>query len=83
VPQDKNQAEAVREIVNLAAANGVTLASITFPTSSLGTTVAGPWYYCRLTPAPAATTPVASSSQNANLTQLTPVKDIPGCMIYL
>ncbi|HSX47531.1 MAG TPA: hypothetical protein VLF63_02035, partial [Patescibacteria group bacterium] len=31
VPQDKNQAEAVREIVNLATKNGITLASITFP----------------------------------------------------
>ncbi len=36
VPQDKNQAEAVREIVNIAAANGVTLASVTFPASTLG-----------------------------------------------
>ncbi|HVS58662.1 MAG TPA: hypothetical protein VHD60_02905 [Candidatus Saccharimonadales bacterium] len=36
VPQDKNQAEAVREIVNIAAANNVALASITFPASNLG-----------------------------------------------
>jgi hypothetical protein len=36
VPQDKDQAQAVREIVNLAAANGVKLGSITFPSSSLG-----------------------------------------------
>lgn len=36
VPQDKSQAEAVREIVRIAAANGVDLASITFPPSTLG-----------------------------------------------
>ncbi len=38
VPQDKDQAEAVREIVNLASQSGIPkLSSITFPTSSLGT----------------------------------------------
>jgi hypothetical protein len=37
VPQDKNQAEAVREIVNLAAQSGIPqLSSITFPASTLG-----------------------------------------------
>lgn len=42
VPQDKDQAEAVREIVNLAAASGIPkLSSITFPSSSLGTVTPG------------------------------------------
>jgi hypothetical protein len=36
VPQDKDQAETVLQIVNLANKNGVALASITFPSSSLG-----------------------------------------------
>jgi hypothetical protein len=36
VPQDKDQAEAVRQIVNIAAANGVALTTITFPASNLG-----------------------------------------------
>lgn len=36
VPEDKDQAEAVREIVNIAGANGVSLSSITFPASTLG-----------------------------------------------
>jgi len=37
VPQDKDQAEAVREIVSLAAQSGIPkLSSITFPTSTLG-----------------------------------------------
>jgi hypothetical protein len=36
VPQDKDQAEAVREIVNIASANGIVLSSVTFPSSTLG-----------------------------------------------
>ena len=36
VPQDKDQAETVLQIVNVASANGVSLGSITFPSSSLG-----------------------------------------------
>lgn len=40
VPQDKDQAEAVREIVNLAQQSGIDkLSSITFPSSTLGATV--------------------------------------------
>jgi len=40
VPQDKDQAEAVREIVNLAAQSGIgKLSSITFPSSTLGSLV--------------------------------------------
>jgi biopolymer transport protein ExbD len=39
VPQDKNQAEAVREIVTLAHASGIKkLSTVTFPKSNLGTT---------------------------------------------
>jgi len=36
VPQDKDQAEAVREIVNIAGTNGIALSSVTFPSSTLG-----------------------------------------------
>jgi hypothetical protein len=49
VPEDKDQAEAVREIVNIADQNGVALAAINFPASTLGTS----------------TTPAASSSSSA------------------
>jgi hypothetical protein len=38
VPQDKDQAQTVRQIVDIAAANHITLSSITFPASTLGTT---------------------------------------------
>ncbi len=36
VPQDKNQAETVREIVNIAEQSGISLSSITFAKSDLG-----------------------------------------------
>jgi len=38
VPEDKDQAQTVREIVNIAQTNGVALSSITFPSSTLGGT---------------------------------------------
>ena len=40
-PQDKDSAEAVRQIVDLASANGISLSSIAFPASTLGITAAG------------------------------------------
>lgn len=53
VPQDKDQAQAVREITNIASSNNIALTTISFPSSTLGST-----------------TP--------NLSQLTPVTNIPG-----
>lgn len=42
VPQDKDQAQAVQQIVDIAAASGIAkLSSITFPASTLGVTGAG------------------------------------------
>lgn len=41
VPQDKDQAQTVRQIVDIAAANRIMLSSITFPASTLGTTTTG------------------------------------------
>jgi hypothetical protein len=62
VPQDKDQAEAVREIVNIARQSGISkLSSITFPSSTLGATIGG-----------------VGASANPNLTQLTPVKGMSG-----
>lgn len=40
VPQDKDQAEAVREIVNIAKSAGISITSIIFPSSTLGNTPA-------------------------------------------
>ncbi|MGH7240685.1 MAG: hypothetical protein ACREGB_00120 [Candidatus Saccharimonadales bacterium] len=68
VPQDKDQAEAVREIANLASDSGIPrLSSVTFPLSTLGG-IAG-----------AATTGTSSANSSKNaLTQLTPVKGMTG-----
>src|SRR5690348_7559256 len=41
VPQDKDQAQTVRELVAIANANGVKLGTITFPSSTLGATGTG------------------------------------------
>jgi len=71
VPQDKDQVQTVREIVNIAAASGINLNSITFPGSSLGvsaTTGSGA----------TATTPTTPSASASKLSQLIPVKAIPG-----
>ncbi len=62
VPQDKNQAQTVSEIVKIANDSGITkLTSITFPASTLGGT--------------------GGAKAGAGLTQVTPVKGIPG--VYL
>ncbi|HMH31157.1 MAG TPA: hypothetical protein VK534_01630 [Methylomirabilota bacterium] len=71
VPEDKNQAEAAREIVNIASANNIKLASITFPASTLGNTPVG-------SATSVAPTTAAVSSSKADLSQLQPVKNIPG-----
>jgi len=77
VPEDKDQAQAVREIVNIAAANSVNLASITFPASTLGAGVPGS---TSTTGTPTQATPAGGSvkSGSSKLSQLTPVKNIPG-----
>lgn len=64
VPKDKNQAEAVRQIVNLANQNGVSLSSITFPASNLGSS--------------ATTTSAYKPSKKDSLSQLKPVPGLPG-----
>jgi hypothetical protein len=51
VPQDKDQAEAVREIVHIASQSGITkLSSITFPSSTLGTKTSTKGGLTQLTP---------------------------------
>lgn len=77
VPQDKNQAEAVREIVNIAAANDITLAAINFPASTLGNLPNGT--AAAATPSVVKTAPATgASSKTPNLSQLTLLKNIPG-----
>lgn len=77
VPEDKNQAEAVREIVNIAAANNVKLASISFPASTLGTAPTS----AKSSQAAAVPATPNPNSPASKLSQLQPVKSIPG--VYL
>lgn len=76
VPEDKSQAQAVREIVNIADQYGISLSAVTFPASTLGNSPnsAGGTRATAATSAPA--TP--SNSKSGKLSQLTPVKNIPG-----
>jgi len=83
VPQDKSQAEAIREIFNIAGSNGIQLTSISFPGSSLGTSTTGASSSSSSTPTPsnATATPNISNLKTANLSQLQAVKNLPG--VYL
>jgi len=82
VPQDKDQAEAVRELVNIAGANGVALGSITFPSSSLGQSSGSNSAGSSSTSSSASSAPPASatspSSPANKLSQLTIAKGLPG-----
>ena len=73
VPEDKSQAEAVREIVKIAGENGIKIAAISFPASTLGSSpIAGA---TSSTPTPASS---SGNSKKSALSQLVPVKNIPG-----
>ncbi len=77
VPQDKDQAEAVREIVNIAAASGIKPTSISFPASTLGVGAAA----SNAASGAAGTTPAGADAPKTapkSLSQLTPVKSING-----
>lgn len=76
VPQDKDQAQTVREIVKIASAAGLKLGSITFPSSNLGSAVPPP---AAVTPAEGGAAP-ATPAQPATppLSQLKPVAGITG-----
>jgi hypothetical protein len=73
VPEDKNQAETVRQLSNMAAANGIKLVSITFPASTLGGTTA-----TGLSASSTGAAAPAPSAAGSKTSQLTPVKSIPG-----
>lgn len=79
VPEDKDQAETVRQIVDIASANNVTLGTITFPSSALGTSANGAVGSVGTTgPTSATVEPVNPNSSTVKLSQLVPVKNIPG-----
>lgn len=72
VPQDKDQAQTVREIVKLANLSGINPSSITFPASTLGAAA---------TPTTSSGTTASGASRAGNLTQLTPVKGMTGLYV--
>jgi hypothetical protein len=84
VPEDKNQAEAVREIVNIANQNGVSLAAINFPASTLGTSTVASSSSTSSSASASAAADAANSIANSadsplnSLSQLTAVPKIPG-----
>jgi hypothetical protein len=74
VPQDKDQAQTVLEIVKIASQQGIKLGAITFPSSTLGGTTTG-------SSSSSSSSTSASSTSNSSaskLSQLTPVKGITG-----
>lgn len=79
VPQDKDQAETVREIVKIAGAAGVKLGSVSFPTSTLGSKVPKPAASAAGSAGSAgATAAPAAGSGALSLSQLKPVTGISG-----
>ncbi len=68
VPQDKDQARAVREIVSLASANSITLKTVSFPTSTLG----------QSSPLPKSGSDSSTKVVTPPLTQVKPVQGISG-----
>lgn len=75
IPNDKNQAEAVLEIFQLADQSGINIQSITFPTSSLGLKTGAP--VAPSTTSPSSSSPIVPSTQKI-ISQSTPVTGIPG-----
>lgn len=78
VPQDKNQAEAVREIVNIAVANGVSLSAINFPASTLGALPPGSTTGTGAKAGASSPAAASTNSKTNSLSQLLPIKNIPG-----
>lgn len=71
VPQDKDQAKTVREIVTIASENHIPIKSISFETSKLGEAIAQP-------AAPAAGEAQTPKPIVPNVSQVKPVTGIPG-----
>lgn len=72
VPQEKDQARTVREIINLAQASGVKISNVTFPVSNLGQVVP------KAVPESGAGEAAPSAPKAPAVTQVIPVPDIKG-----
>lgn len=78
VPENKNQAETVGQIVKLAGDNSIRLGSISFPSSSLGS---GPAAAVSPTAKTSLTAAPKVNIGNADLSQLVPVVGSPGVFV--
>lgn len=74
VPQEKDQARTVREIVKIAGDNGITISNISFPSSNLGQPNKKPATGSTPTTPTKPSTPVTTAAP----TQAKPVEGIPG-----
>lgn len=82
VPQDKDQAKTVREIVSIAQKNNIPISSIAFPSSTLGSSSAPSSSAATTGGTSAATSGTAATSSSASttpsITQVTPVQGMTG-----
>lgn len=79
VPENKDQVEAVRQIVNIAGSSGVSIKDITFPASTLGgNKIVGQAGAGSVSPAGAS---ALGSGNAATLSQLQKVPNIPGVYV--
>lgn len=78
VPENKNQAESVRQVVKLASDNSIKLGSISFPSSNLGS---GPLGAAEPTGKTSLSAAPKVAIGKADLSQLTPVVGSPGVYV--
>lgn len=78
VPQDKDQAKAVREIVQIADSVGINIKSISFPSSTLGASAAKTQQQNTSSDGNNGTGSSSSKSQSSAISQAKPVDGIPG-----
>lgn len=76
VPQEKDQARTVRELINIANASGIKISSVTFPSSSLGQAAQKPAATSNNTDGEA--TPAPKAPTAPPITQVKPVDNIKG-----
>lgn len=78
VPQDKDQAKTVREIIKIAENNGITISNISFPSSSLGQPNKKAATGSGSTTSPTTTATPSTTTTTPPTTQVKAVEGIPG-----
>lgn len=78
VPQDKDQAKAVREIIKIAGQSGITIESFAFPASDLGSATSGAPTTNQNPDAPKSAADKNNSVKKSPITQAVPVPGVSG-----